>query len=123
MKKNALGSYREDKDGSEYEDVVDADTGEVVKPKKREKSKSTQVFDLFEPYSYRGMVPGIWLANKTQRKAGEILFDERGLDQVKAALKFAHEHKDDEFCPKIFTPYDLANKWSSLIAYKKKTDV
>lgn len=118
MKKNSFGAYREN-ESQDWEDTVDADTGSVVKPKKKEKAKSTQVFALFAPYCHRAMVPGIWLANRTQRDAAEILFDERGIEQISAALKFAHEHKDEEFFPHVNTPYDLANKWPNIIKYKK----
>jgi phage replication O-like protein O len=110
-----------DKYADDYEEgVVDADSGELKKPAKVAKAKSTapQVFKLFE--KILGKYPLNWNVNKTQRQAAENLFTERTLPAVKNALQFYLEHKDEEFIPHVPSPYDLDSKWTKLAAYKRK---
>lgn len=116
MKKNKMGSYREDKDSESYEDVVDLDTGSMVEEPKKPKSQSAVVFKMFPNYTIA------WLKMKPQREAADALVQERGLEQVRNALNFYKEHKDEKFCPHILSPYDLAAKWSKLIKFKKDTE-
>jgi len=66
--------------------------------RKRKYPNASTVFTLF------GRVPGNWKLNRTQLQAAENLFNERGVQQIKTALKFYEENKDQEFCPQILTP-------------------
>lgn len=60
-----------------------------------------------------------WDFNTTELKCGELLF-ERGEKQVKAALAFCLEHRDEEFFSKVVKPSDLERKWLDIIEYKRK---
>lgn len=84
------------------------------KPKKVDK-KYVQVFECFNQNWPRN-----WQINKTQRLSAENLLKERGLEQIKKALEFYDEAKDEPFCPVVVTPYDLDSKWKKLNNFKKK---
>jgi hypothetical protein len=60
-----------------------------------------------------------WLIDTTQLKHAELLF-EKGLSQVRGALKFHSENCDSQYCPEINTPYELSVKWLKLLSFKKK---
>lgn len=95
--------------------VVVNDTDDLPK-----KAKSTcyQVFEVFQ--EVLGIYPLNWRTNRTQRTAGENLFKERGLDQVRKALEFYRETKDEPFCPQVLSPWELDTKWKKLITFKNK---
>ena len=96
---------------------VDADTGETIKEIKT-KSSCYAVYDIFK--AELGKYPLNWKVNKAQRTSAENLSKERGEDAIRNALKFYKEHQDDEFCPKISSPFDLDSKWTKLASFKKK---
>lgn len=117
MKKNRMGSYREDSAQDSHEEAIDIETGERIKPKQRKSSKhSLEIYALFGEY------PKNWLWNASQRKAADALY-ERGIEKVKQALGFYRQHRDDEFCPRILTPFDLDSKWIKLSDYKRKNSL
>lgn len=60
-----------------------------------------------------------WDINTTELAHGELLFL-RGEHQVRLALDFVKENRDDEFCPKVVKPSDLERKWLDLLAYRNK---
>lgn len=95
----------------QYEIVKEEETQPKVSKSKYPNSKT--VFSWF-PKPQRS-----WLLNTTELKHAELLFD-RGERQVRAALEFAQENLDDEFCPQVTKPSDLERKWVQLLAYKKK---
>lgn len=98
-----------DRDTSGYEIVKDEE-----KPRTVVKPKYEQIFKLFGKY------PLNWKTNKTQIQAAENLLEEHGLVQVRKALEFHSEMKEEPYCPQILTPWDLDTKWKKLIAFKKK---
>lgn len=93
------------------------DTEGEEKPKKV-KSSCYVVFDVFK--DVLGRAPLNWHKNKTQRTCAENLFKERGLDQIRKALEFYRQSKDEPFCPVVDSPYDLDSKWTKLIAFRDK---
>jgi hypothetical protein len=97
-----------------YEIVPDVEE----KPRKVKSTEALEVFAIFGEVT--GKNPLNWRTNKTQRQSAENLFQERGLEQVRQALEFHRETKDEHFCPTIHTPYDLDSKWSKLFEFKKK---
>lgn len=98
------------------EDFIDSDTGEYInnKPSNKKHPNAPIVFALF------GKFPRNWRINKTQLLAGENLFKEKGIEQIKKAIKFYRENRDNEYCPVVNSPYDLDSKWGKLISFKKK---
>lgn len=68
-----------------------------------------------------GKNPANWRLNTTELKACENLFTERGIEQIRKALEFYQDNKDQEFCPQTISPYELDSKWSKLIAFKNKS--
>jgi len=61
------------------------------------------------------------LKNVQEREYAEYLY-ERGEKNVKRALTFYEEYKDEPFCPKITKPSDLEKKWLDLTNFAKKLD-
>jgi len=61
------------------------------------------------------------LKNVQEREYAEYLY-ERGEKNVKRALTFYEEYKDEPFCPKINKPSDLEKKWLDLTNFAKKLD-
>lgn len=109
---------------SDDEVVIDADSGEEVKPKEKEKKHYKEVYDIFE--AILGKKPNNWLVNRTQMQCAENLYTERGVVQITKALQSYKEAKENltedilEFMPQITSPYDLDSKWSKLHQFIKK---
>jgi hypothetical protein len=72
------------------------------------------VFECFTPNH------ASWKLNTTQLRHAEDLYANVGLTAIKGALKFYYRHKDEEFCPKILSPFDLNTKWLNLLEYSKQ---
>ena len=102
---------------SQEEYVIVPDVEE--KPQKKKKDYH-QVFSIFAEVKGKP-VPRNWLLNKTQQRAAENLFIERGPEKIRKALEF-HRETDGEvdFLPDIDTPYDLDTKWAKLVKAKKR---
>lgn len=98
--------------------IIDADTGEEVKPKEKPKRHFKEVYTVFE--EVLGKLPANWFVNTTQQKCADNLFTERGITAIRNALQFYKENKEKEFCPQITQPSDLDAKWSKLGEFKKK---
>ncbi len=101
------------------DDAIDLDSREVIKAKEKPKRHYKEIYGLFSETLGR-KIPLNWTTNVTQQKCAENLFNEHGLQAVENALKFFDEHKEDEYCPNVATPYDLDSKWAKLVAFRKK---
>ena len=97
---------------------VDLDTGEIIKPKVKPKHICYTIYKLFEEIT--GIYPLNWNVNKSQRIACENLEKEHGIEQVKKALRYYMENKEEKWCPKILSPWDLDTKWKNLYNYKEE---
>ena len=76
------------------------------------------VAPLFEPINVAWKT---WYANKTQRLAAKTLLEPPfGIEKVKKVLLFFIEHREEQYCPQISTPYDLVQKWSKLQTFRDK---
>lgn len=109
------------KKADDYEEgVIDLDGDisleEIKKPQTKKYPNAPAVRKVF--LEVLGKSPANWKINKNQLQACENLYTERGLVSVKKALLFAEEHKKEEYCPKISSPYDLDSKWTKLGEYK-----
>jgi len=121
VKKKNMGKFKPYDENKHNDDIpfVDFDgTGEIEKPKEKEKSHHKEIYALFSEMF--GKHPANWIVNKNQHIAAENLYTEQGLENVRRALQFYKEHKDNQFCPKITSPYDLDSKWSKLFLFKKQ---
>ena len=90
--------------------------GEEDKPLKVSKAKyhhSKEIFGLFKNPQKS------WQIDTTQLKHAELLY-ERGIGQVKGALKFVADYRGEEFMPSVLKPSDLDRKWLDLLEFKKK---
>jgi hypothetical protein len=78
---------------------------------------SKEVFALWGEY------PKHWEAMKEvkQRAAAEDLYNELGIEEIKNCISFLKEHMEEDFCPKIYSPADLREKYPKLEAYSNKT--
>lgn len=74
-------------------------------------------------FSFFGKYPPHWALNRAIIDASERLVEHRGLSNVRAAVQFALEHRNEKYCPQIFTPLDLEEKWQPLFAFKTKNNL
>lgn len=104
------------------EDVDDDDTtlvacddwGEELSAKKKKDTSYRKVFVAMGGPNY----PLAWNTNRTEIQAAKNLLAERGLQKVKEAVKWWRQHKDEQFCPDLSTPYSLDNKWDKALNFK-----
>lgn len=100
--------------------VVDIDGDLSLKEIKKKPTKkypnAPTIRKIFQEVT--GANPANWKMNKSQLQACENLFTERTPEKVRSALQFYQEQKEDKFCPKITSPYDLDSKWTKLGEYK-----
>lgn len=113
------------KDSEDIEKSIQIDADYIEKEEtKKEKQVSSQkkvntIYAIFTKHGFDVSKLGI---NRTQRKAAETLYDNEELEQIEKALQFFSKRKNDQFCPDVKTPYDLASKWEKLLAYKQKSE-
>lgn len=55
-----------------------------------------------------------WYGNLTQLKALDQLLDSEGEAVVRRAIELLPEVLQEEFCPTVYTPYELLKKWPKL---------
>lgn len=117
--KQILMGWQNKQSDNEDDLPVIGDDGEVetTKPVKVKRNYKP-VFAVFE--EVLGKHPGNWAVNTTQQRCAENLFTERGIPAIKNALTWYKEHKDQEFCPQISSPFDLDSKWTKLGEFKTK---
>lgn len=88
-------------------------------PKPLSKKKATNpIFGVFG--EVLGINPLHWKSNRTELQAAEHLLSEHTQDQIRKALEFYRENKDEPFCPVIAKPSDLDRKWTNLLKFKAK---
>lgn len=117
QKKDMAWKEYEEKEIQIDEDYLEKEDKKEIKDISSQKKVKT-IYELFSKYDFDVSMLGI---NKSQRKAAETLFDTQELEQVEKAIEFYSKRKKDEFCPDVSTPWDLASKWTKLLAYKEKT--
>lgn len=121
--KKDMGNF--DRVADDYEEgVVDLDgDGSLTPTEKPKKAKRPYK----EVYALFGKILGVstveWLVNTTEQRSADLLYTEKGLEQVEKALRLYVEHKDEEYCPAIFSPTTLIRKWSQLVSFKKKNGI
>ena len=82
-----------------------------------ERTPLEQVLDAF----YLKLNPHLNFGNSTNRKAAEWLIHKYGLEKILGAIKFIHEvGEGDQFAPTITTPYQLKEKFASLVRYAQR---
>lgn len=115
-KKTMIKAYNENTHSDDLPTV--GDDGVIEKEKPRVKHICYTIYKLFEEIT--GNYPLNWNVNKSQRIACENLEKEHGVEQVKKALQFYMENKEEKWCPKILSPWDLDSKWKKLYNYKEE---
>lgn len=118
LNKTNMGFNKYSDDYEEGTIDINGDGSVKKEATKRHNSTCYDIFAVFE--KVLGKYPLNWKVNKTERACAENLSTERGLAQVEKALSFYKEHKGDEFCPDVSSPYLLDSKWSKLFTYKNK---
>lgn len=101
---------------------VDADGSIVPSRRPAQFPNAKEVFSLF---------PGAqahWMKNRAIAGAAQRLHDRAvmaggGLEGLRKVLSVYEEHKDDPYCPQIFTPLDLETKGASLKAFFAKNNI
>lgn len=105
-----------------YTTVPVTEDGDPI-PKRKTKSKSEtpdapKVFDIF--YQELKVFTTGWIVMPSKRKSAQILWDEKGEEKIRNALRFARDNSDNAYCPKITIPEDLLGKWDKLLEFRKK---
>lgn len=109
------------KQSDDYEEgVIDLDGDmTLVEKKKKNTAKYPNAPEVRKLFSeVLGKNPANWKVNKTQLQSCENLYTERGLEKIKLALQYAKENREEKYCPKIDSPYDLDSKWTKLGEHK-----
>ena len=118
MKKNKLGSYREDSH-NEYEDSIqtDPDYKEQKEVKDAPKANILKGFSMWGKYQQ-----GFWAVDKTKQMqtAMRCIMDEKKKSEVEELLEMWFDHKEDTFCQYAGDPASLAKNWTKLMSYKDK---
>lgn len=114
---NTNSEEKKEKDSSVIEIPIDQD-GVPTESRAERKKADVSYKEVFKAFKQK--YPRNWDLNRTQIQAAKNLLEERGLPQIRGALKFHSENSDHEFCPGITSPYDLDSKWSKLAAFKRK---
>lgn len=117
--KKDMGWTPKQSDNDDDLDVIDIETGEPEKPKEKVVRHYKEVYEVFKHF---GMYSLDWTKNRTEQKAGDDLYTEKGIEQIEKALRLYKENKDKEFCPLIYSPSTLIRKWKSLLEFKKKQE-
>lgn len=114
-----VGKVRLGKDTTEQSSEIVIVKDEEEKPSRpdRRTSDKLAVFRLF------GEEKKPWWIHKHQRDDALALFDAYTIDQLKKAISIARANRDDQFCPKINTPSDLARRMESLLDYKERNRI
>ncbi len=97
--------------------VEDSDDGEVkaLKSPRKVTPEMMEVLKLFGPSAAIRLK-----VRKVETDAAKTLLELYPLDEIKRAVDYANANTDDQFCPRIHSPSDLAIKWDKLYAHKQK---
>lgn len=97
--------------------VVSSTTETETEPKSPPKYKNARV-----AFSWFPKPNEVWSKRKHELESGLILF-KKGEHEVKGALRFYFDHKDDRFCPIVNSPTKLVDKWEDLANYRERNDL
>jgi len=117
---SSLMAWKKYNEDGHFEEVaIDAETGEPLTPKGKEKKKSASadalaVFELFS-----NPAKGTWHLRPLERAAAQILHDTYGLDTLKKRLKRIEQEREkkDPYFPDANTPSQLLDKMPNLERY------
>lgn len=93
-------------------EIVDEDEDKPTRAKTN--TTHRKVFLLFGPN------PQGWWYHKAQKDAARRLLEIEGVESLRLAMTFYKQNKDEPWCPKIHTPYDLEAKLPALRAFRDK---
>ena len=82
--------------------------------KRREDKYTAQGAEIIKAFEKIDPKNKSYYANKTQREACEFLLKEYGMEEILKRIKAIPETNKLEYFPRIFTPYDLKEKWGKL---------
>jgi hypothetical protein len=118
---NVSNSFAGETSGSTYDIATTYDDhGNPISPRKP-KATTNDAKKVFKMFEEEIRVNGMgWLKNKTERQSAQTLWEEKGENKIRAALRFWADHKDETFIPEVISPYRLLNKWDSLLRFKSK---
>ncbi len=106
------------KDSEDVDLVVDYDSGSPLnepKPRTAKYPNARTVMRLFPNYEKH------WNIKTPILQASERLFTDKGVERIVKALTFYAQNREQQMCPKIYTPIDLEDKWEKLLAFKNKS--
>jgi len=114
-KKN-MRTYDEDRHFDEP--AIDADSGDLIAPKKKSSAKwpdAQKVFDLFS-----NPARSFWKVRPVERLAAQTLFDMYGLEKLQTRINTIEKYKDDPECPVITSPSELLSKMDRMEKFVKR---
>lgn len=108
---------------AETERVLEKTDGEGTPiPSRAKKAPSVErdVLAVFVMFSKLNPAWGGWRKVPAQREAAKSLLEKHKLIGVQNLVTYYTSIKNDQFAPKIYSPYDLLNKFANLKAYREK---
>jgi hypothetical protein len=84
--------------------------------------QSSQVSEVIKYFEKLDAKNKLAYGNKTQRKACEVLLKEYGIEKTQNAIDFylLVRDKNYDYLPKITSPYELLEKWTSLQSFVQR---
>lgn len=111
-------SYPPVKIDNSIDNSIDINVSNVSVNSVNNEEQTLKVKSIFELFDRRGISMAMLWKTKSQRDSAVLLYDNKGLEKVGKALDFYIENRSIEYCPQVSNPYDLANKWEKLVAFK-----
>lgn len=102
--------------------AIDADTGDILLETPKAKPTCYRVFKIFK-IVYPNIDQGSWIKHKTIRGAAERLWDKKGKEKIINIMTFLKKNEENQFCPRVFSPYDLELKWDAILDFKKRNNL
>jgi len=90
------------------------DKNERIPPYSPPMGDGRLVIDLFKELnpSYKRL-----FLRRNQHEAGQRLWEREGYEKLKRVVQFLEFQREDRFCPQIYTPLQLEEKWGALVKY------
>ena len=119
IKKKTMKNYNENEHYSDGLPEIDSDSQETqVSPSRKNKNTPAikSIFAVFADQPARHA----WGLREIERTSAQTLFDEYGLEEVKARYADCIKYRDDEMCPQITSPSSMLSKMANMENFMKK---
>lgn len=116
-KKKDMKPYNENEHSDDGLPSLDLDTRETSsKPQKKKVPDSVQaIFNVFDDNPDRS----VWIVRPVEREAAKALNEAYGIDEIEKRYTLIKKHRDEQMCPKIYSPSDMSKKMLQMETYLK----